>query len=219
MKFYYIFFLLLFIPFVNAAIVDKPLVNISNCYNFSLNVDLRSGIDVPISFNGCSQTGSRTWFCNCYSSNNADYHLVMRTDDTILREKRDYRFTIEALVYDFKDDEINLRVEDWGDYIKFRSNTEHLGDDYEIIEIPVFINKTVYVDRLVNVSVPIYINNISERIVYVNQTQVVEIENVTKVKKLEESNYLIKLYAIIELIIISAVLITIIISLITRRKK
>lgn len=150
--------------FVLSQQIEKPLVNLSNCYNMTISVSLQEGNESAISFNGCTKTDDNEWFCNCYTTENKNFSLIMQTDDKILRSPRRYDVNIKEQYFTYRTNPISLNVDDWGDYVD-------LGDvDYEIInrrpqaEIRYvdrvkLVNNTVYVDRIKEVQVLREINN------------------------------------------------------------
>jgi hypothetical protein len=156
---------------VHAVVIDKPLLNVSNCYNLTVSAVLMAGNISPISFSGCSFLGNDSFFCNCYSIDNRNWSLIMQTDNTILRESREYKITVNALVYSFEKDRLRFRIDDWGDYLDLGDIVnESLGDTREkiIIKDIVYVNNTVFQDRIV------YQDKIVEKIVYVENTSKVD---------------------------------------------
>lgn len=176
-----------FVDSVSATTIYKPLVNISNCYNLTVSVDLHNGVEVPIEFPGCSLVSTNEWFCKCFTTDNKVWELGMYTDNTILREKRDYRISIKGMVYDLKENEGNLRVNDWGDYTEVNDNgMDNYGeqDDIRVEYVDKFIqvNNTVYVDKI--------INNVTyvDKLIYVDRNITTYIENTTRIDELKKIN-------------------------------
>lgn len=167
---------ILSIGLVNAVAVEKPLLNVSNCYNLTITADLERGVETPIYFTGCTKTDTNKWFCDCFKVDKTDYLLVMWTDNTILRDERRYQIDIDAQVYNYNLDNINFRVDDWGDYIDLgRADLTHIGDNIKTIKVPeiIYINKTIYEDRIINDT--IYQDVINT--VYIENTTQIELLN------------------------------------------
>lgn len=160
---------ILAITSVHATIIDKPLINISNCFNVTVNADLTSGNTSYIAFSGCSFLGNDSWFCNCFSSDNHNYTLIMQTDNTILRDSRDYRITLDARLYAFEKDRLRFKVNDWGDYIDLGDVVnDSFGDTREKVEVPIYVDRVVYQDKIVDHN--IYV----DKIVYVENTSKID---------------------------------------------
>lgn len=183
--------------FVFSQQIEKPLVNLSNCFNMTITVDQTDGNTTsPLSFNGCSQTDVDTWFCNCYSTDNHNFSLIMQSDNTILRSPRVYDVKIREQYFTYRTNPITLNVDDWGDYVD-------LGDvDYEVInrrpqpEVRYvdkikLVNNTVYVDRVKEVvkEVPI-LQQINSTVFVENTTRLDECNN--ELARLQTENTLLR---------------------------
>lgn len=164
-KLYMAILFLLFLPIVNAAItkptnlLDRPLINVTNCYNLTIHYELTDGVATPVSFIGCTDKGNGDWSCNCREDDNL-YTVIMRTDKSIIRDPREYDIDIDGYVYDFYEDSISFRVLDWGDYTEVKGKRlNDLGSDSaddndntcsDRVEV-IYLNRTV--EKIVEVPV------------------------------------------------------------------
>lgn len=145
---------------------SKQLVEIFDCFNVTVKYSLTDGNTTPIYFDGCSDKGSNTWFCDCKGYTNG-FNLTMRTDRSILRDPREYDISIDYVLYNFYSNSDDFEVEDWGDYvevngesIKYTNSSTKCKNSVDII----YINKTVEVIEYRNrtVEVPVYLENTSK---------------------------------------------------------
>lgn len=170
-KYLLILLILLAVPGVLAgSLMDKPLMNVEDCYNLTVHYELTSGVATGVAFSGCTFIGNDSWFCNC-RSDSGSYNLIMQTDNSIIREARKYKVDVSGYVYSFYKDKVSFRVLDWGDYID-NKNT-HLDDfgsdktssnsvcssDVQVV----YINNTI--TKVVNQTVEVPVEVIKEVVV------------------------------------------------------
>ena len=133
-----------------VTLINKEIVTIDNCYNLTIKYDLVKGNSTPITFIGCKDIGSSTWFCDCKNNWN-EYNLTMQTDGTPLKKPREYNMVLNAYIYDITKSRDTFTVKDYGydsDIDGFE--LDDLGKDIQYIEVPIYINQTIYKDRIVN---------------------------------------------------------------------
>lgn len=178
--------LIINIVIVNATIIDKPLnISISNCFNISIESHLIAGIDNGLSFKDCSRIDANNFICNCLSSDNHNFSLVMQTDNYPVHEYRDYSFYITANYFNINKKTIEVSSEDYGDYYDVYNKSWNEKNPKNIIEKIVYINNTVYQNKTN------YIPQIKEMIIehnntiYMNETQYKEFNN--KIDKLRNN--------------------------------
>ena len=184
--------ILLCLPLVHAGVVEKPLnISVANCYNITIHTNLIEGDEVDQSFTGCSKVDNNNFYCNCFNTNNDNFSVIMQTSDYPVHTLRNYKVEIDAITYSLKGKSMTATVEDAGDYYDLnRDDWRTMGIIYSPQLTPIYINNTVYkdrveyVDRIVyqdkNTTVPVYINSTE----YINVTQYVE--NTTRINKLKK---------------------------------
>jgi hypothetical protein len=152
-----------------TSLINKELVDIDNCYNLTVTYELTNGNTTPVSFVGCTDKGSNTWFCDCKTTIGT-YTLTMSTDGAVIKKDRKYKMTIDYYVYDLNKESNGFTVIDAGtDASVSGKNLEDLGRVVEYIDVPIYINKTIYVDKII------------EKPVYVDVPRDVYIENTTRI--------------------------------------
>lgn len=157
-----------------AGTVDKDIETITNCYNLTVHYTRSSGNYTPIYFKDCTDIGGNTWTCDCKDT--TEYHLILQTDGTSWDKERDYKFTVDYNYYDISEAENVFTVRDWGDnYDVLSSDITDMGKNVIVLEKPVYINQTVYVDRIINQTV------YQDRIV----PQTIYMENLTHVNSVQ----------------------------------
>jgi len=165
-----------------TSTADRDIITISNCYNISLRVKQTSGVKVIPSFKDCTDNGDGYWSCDCHASVD-DYTLVMRTDTaTDLDEDREYSVTMNYRVYDLSKERNIFTIRDDGSSMDvFGEHLEELGKDIVVVEKPIYINQTIYKDRVVE-SPPVYLDRIvnvpTEDLTRINLLQ----ENITRLE-------------------------------------
>ncbi len=188
--FIYVFILMLLPIFSGAVLVDKPLnISIENCFSVSIDVELEEGSHSDIGFVGCKKLSSKEFSCNCLNKDNNNFSVIMRTDNTLIRNIRHYDLYISVEYFDVYRKTLSVDVEDGGDYYKeYQKDWREVTNKAKRFIKIEYVNNTVYKDRVVEV--------IKERIVYedriINNT-VIEyvniteyIENKTNIEILEE---------------------------------
>lgn len=157
-----------------SSVLDKDILTIDNCYNISLRARQTEGLKVTPSFKECTDNGDGYWSCDCHDTN--EYHLIMRTDNSVVDDNRYYTITMTYYVYDLSKEKNSFTVRDEGnDFVTSGGNIEELGRDITVVEKIVYVNNTVYKDKIVE-SPPVYLDKIIR----------VEVDNVTKIKALQE---------------------------------
>lgn len=152
-------------------------LEIYDCINFTISAS--GSNSTGLSFDGCSDKGSNTWFCDCGTSK--FWNLTMRSDRTILRDPKEYDMHIDYNLYNVYSNSDDFEVEDWGDYvdvngasIKYTNSSSKCQAKKDIV----------------------YINNVTETIKYVdvieyrdrNHTIYINVENTSR---LDECNALL----------------------------
>jgi len=156
-----------------AGTLDKKIASIHNCNNVSININKVSGNNTPISFKGCTGSGSNL-NCDCRDVDGL-FNVTLQTDRTPLNsEYRLYDVDMTYTSCQMSKSKISLTVRDWGDSAQtYGEQTTDLGSDIMVVDRiqyanrTIEINKTVYVDRIINLSakeIPkyIYIENKSK---------------------------------------------------------
>jgi hypothetical protein len=192
---------------VNAVMVDKPLnISISNCYSVNISAELTEGTNGDIQFVGCDKVDDVNFNCKCLSVDNNNFSVVMRTDNALIRNIRWFDVHLNVKYFDTFRKTMDFGVEDGGDY--FVSSPESWVDrDKKVIikEVPVYINKTVYLNNTIEIS--------KEKIIYqdrnitINNT--IYIANTTKIDKLKTT---VKISEIIMIILATGLLLVIFIA-------
>jgi len=170
------------IGIADAVIVDKPLnITVSNCYSVNISAEQTSGVISDVSFVGCDKIDTTNFICKCWNNENKNFTLIMRSDNAIVRNIREYDIYLSVKYFETYKKTMSVSVEDGGDYYE-TTNTSWNDKDikYKIKEVPVYINQTVYVDKIVEVpkEVMVYRNITVQNITY--------IENVTRINDLEK---------------------------------
>lgn len=137
-----------------VTMVNKELLQIENCYNVTIHYQQESGNVSDLTFTGCKNLGNYTWTCDCrYIS---EYNLTMSSDGAILKKPRVYEFDVQYRTYDIIKFSDTFTVKDYGYEIDISGmKTEELGKDIEYIETIVYVNQTVYKDKIVNRTVEV----------------------------------------------------------------
>lgn len=157
----------------NAAVSDKIVATIDDCYNVSLRVRQTSGDDYDPSFKDCVNDGDGYWHCDCHTTL-GEYPLTMRTDNAAVDDDRRYTISITYYQYDLEKSKNTVDVRDWGDgFDTDGGDIENLGKDVIIVEKEV--NNTVYVDKIVDK--PVYVDRVKE----------VPFEDKTKITALQQN--------------------------------
>lgn len=184
-------------PKWDANLLDRPLMNVKNCFNLTVHYELTDGVAVPVYFSGCTDRGNGTWFCNCREDDNS-YTLVMRTDKTMVRDAREYDIDVEGYIYSFYKDDVSYRVLDWGDYTEINGKqVNNLGKDGEgectnadpeEVEKIVYVNQTVEVEKIVEKLVPqeVRVEDNTKILALTNQVSELEANNTALVQALNE---------------------------------
>lgn len=156
-----------------SGTIDKDILTIYNCYNLTVSYQRTSGNVTPVYFKNCNNLGDNTWNCNCRDTV-GDYHLIMQNSGVDLVKERDYKIIVNYSYYDISNANTKFIVRDWGDSFDIRGNDlEDLGKAYIIVDKIIYVNQTVFVDKIVEKEVPV--NVPVDKIVYVDNY----IENTT----------------------------------------
>lgn len=164
-----IYVLMLILSISLAIAIDKPILQIKNCFNVSIDDSLLQGNYTSISFKDCSKVNS-IWYCDCHNVGGL-FNLTMQTDGSNLgsRDWRYYRFDIDYNTYTLDHSQGSLLLVDYGSWFNIKSNgIEYLGQNtvevhdivYQDREVFRDVIKNVYVDR--NITVIEYIENTSK---------------------------------------------------------
>jgi hypothetical protein len=142
-------------PVSGITYANKNILEIDNCYNVTVKYTQTDGNITGLTFPNCKNIYNTTWNCDCRNTIGT-YTLVMSSDATILKKARKYDFTIDYMVYDISEESKNFNVKDYGYDIDVSGiQTTDLGRVVEYIDVPVYINQTVYKDKIINRTVEV----------------------------------------------------------------
>ena len=147
------------------------------CYNVSVHTYLSSGNYTNVQFPDCYKYGLNDFFCEC--RDRGVFNLTMITDDRYVDPQRFYKLDIEIAQYNIDYSKGVKIVKDYGTFSKV--DGEINGNGNNAIKVPVYIeiNKTVYVDRLINNTV-----TVEGQTIYVDK--IAYIENNTKIDDMKQ---------------------------------
>ena len=204
---------------VNATLTEKPLnISIPNCYNVNITVSLEQGERTELQFTGCNKINDNKYTCPCHNLDNNNFSIIMQTDNTIIRDIRQYDIFLTVTYMELNKKTLNINVEDGGDYYNTNKNE---WTDYKKIPKIEYKNITVYIPEYINQTQIQYIDrNITinnTEIQYVNQT--IYKENTTQIKELKEENIQFRTSLIITTVVTILLGILLITTLIKSEKK
>jgi hypothetical protein len=153
-----------------VTMVTKDLTSIENCYNVTISYKQTSGNTSDITFPGCKKITTYNWTCDCHNVI-GEYNLTMSSDGAILKKPRVYDFNIDYRMYDITKFKDSFVVRDYGYELDIGGmQTDELGRDIQYVDRIIYVNNTVYKDKI--------INNITQVI------KEVEVDNITTITRL-----------------------------------
>ena len=163
-------------------LVDKPLnITIPNCYSVNISAELTEGAVSDLQFVGCTKIDDSNFDCNCLNIDNNNFSIIMRTTPDIIRNIREYDIYLNVKYFETYRKTMSLTVDDGGDYYEVY-NSSWIDRDKKIIikQVPVYINNTIYSDKIVYVNQTVF----KDRNVTIEKIEY--IENTTKIDELNK---------------------------------